>query len=76
MGVSDHSGDDLSNNEKSYDSAYLEDNKVDGTTATADGGITYTEGIDPDKERRVVRKIDRFVVPFVCMLYLFSFLDR
>ena len=32
--------------------------------------------IDPAKEKALLRKIDAHVVPFIVLLYLFSFLDR
>lgn len=68
------SGDELSNNEKKTSPSHLEE--TIGETPTTAGGVTYTDGIDPVKERKVVRKIDAFVIPWVCLLYLSSFLDR
>lgn len=32
--------------------------------------------IDPEKEKKVVRKLDIFIVPVFMITYLFSFLDR
>lgn len=32
--------------------------------------------IDKKKERLLVRKLDRYIVPMMMLLYLFSFLDR
>lgn len=32
--------------------------------------------IDKKKERQLVRKLDRYIVPVVMLLYLLSFLDR
>ncbi|GIZ37168.1 hypothetical protein CKM354_000062600 [Cercospora kikuchii] len=32
--------------------------------------------IDPAKEKRLVRKIDRWLIPLVMLLYLMSFIDR
>lgn len=32
--------------------------------------------IDKKKERQLVRKLDRYIVPVVMLLYLMSFLDR
>lgn len=32
--------------------------------------------IDPEKEKKVVRKLDMFIVPVFMITYLFSFLDR
>jgi hypothetical protein len=40
---------------------------------------TFGDGlpaIDRKKERQLVRKLDRYIVPVVMLLYLFSFLDR
>lgn len=68
------SGDDSSTNEKHTSPVHVE-NAVGATNTTA-GGVTYTDGIDPVKERKLVRKIDAFVIPWVCLLYLSSFLDR
>lgn len=31
---------------------------------------------DPEKEKKLRRKIDRFIVPPVALLYLFCFIDR
>ena len=32
--------------------------------------------IDPDAEKRLVRKLDWRLIPWLCLLYLVSFLDR
>jgi hypothetical protein len=32
--------------------------------------------IDPKEEKALLRKLDRWIVPPVMLLYLFSFLDR
>ncbi|KAG8532642.1 uncharacterized protein KY384_002519 [Bacidia gigantensis] len=37
---------------------------------------THNENIDPELERRVVRKMDFRIVPLVSALYILSFLDR
>jgi hypothetical protein len=34
------------------------------------------EEVDPVAERKLVRKLDLFIVPVVMLLYLLSFLDR
>lgn len=39
----------------------------------AEGGSDY---VSPDEEKRIVRKIDYKLVPFLSLLYLLSFLDR
>ena len=41
-----------------------------------DGGNSETSIDDETKEKRLIRKIDTHVLPFVVLLYLFSFLDR
>lgn len=33
-------------------------------------------GLDPESEKKLRRKIDRYIVPLVALLYLFSFIDR
>lgn len=42
-------------------------------TQTLDDGLPT---IDKKKERQLVRKLDRYIVPVVMLLYLLSFLDR
>lgn len=66
------SGEEL--NEKDIHPSHLENNA--GATPTTRGGVTLTDGIDPEKERKLIRKIDLYVIPWVCLLYLSSFLDR
>jgi hypothetical protein len=40
-------------------------------------GTTYMPDLnDKAMERRVVRKIDTWILPFVCVSYLINFLDR
>lgn len=40
-------------------------------------GSTYIPDLnDKAMERRVVRKIDRWILPFICISYLINFLDR
>ena len=34
------------------------------------------EGLDPAAEKRLVRKLDRHIIPIIMLLYLLSFLDR
>lgn len=48
----------------------LEEQKV---AETLDDGLP---AIDKKKERQLVRKLDRYIVPVVMLLYLLSFLDR
>ena len=40
------------------------------------GDLTSSSGIDPAKEKALVRKIDWHVIPLVMLLYLNSFIDR
>lgn len=40
---------------------------------TLDDGLP---AIDKKKERQLVRKLDRYIIPVVMLLYLLSFLDR
>ena len=37
---------------------------------------SYVESIDPAAEKRLVRKLDRHIIPIIMLLYLLSFLDR
>lgn len=34
------------------------------------------DGFDVEYERRLVKKLDKHIVPVIMLLYLFSFLDR
>ncbi|KAI5837308.1 major facilitator superfamily domain-containing protein [Morchella snyderi] len=40
------------------------------------GGRGGEEGYDVDFEKKLVRKLDRHIIPVIMLLYLFSFLDR
>jgi len=51
--------------EKGRSASYKENNNVE-----------HHHHIDPEVEKRVVRKLDRTVVPIVMALYLLAFLDR
>lgn len=31
---------------------------------------------DPDREKRLVRKLDRTILPWIMLLYLLSYIDR
>lgn len=44
--------------------------------AEINGATAAAQGIDPEMEKRVVRKLDWNLVPLVMVLYLLSFLDR
>lgn len=54
------SGDEMSR-EKDASPSHLEESTGPATQTT----VTYTEGIDPEKERKLIRKIDRYVIPWV-----------
>ena len=45
----------------------------DGALRGYEGG---DPGIDPAKERKLIRKLDLHIIPVVMLLYLLSFLDR
>lgn len=45
---------------------------VNASDASGDVG----DGPDAEYERRLVRKLDKHIVPVIMLLYLFSFLDR
>jgi hypothetical protein len=32
--------------------------------------------IDPKAERRLVRKIDMYIIPFICITYLITYIDK
>ncbi len=32
--------------------------------------------IDPKAEKRLVRKIDMFIIPFICITYLITYIDK
>ncbi|KAH8892139.1 MFS general substrate transporter [Thozetella sp. PMI_491] len=36
----------------------------------------FSAAVDPAEERRLVRKIDRMVMPFICITYLVTYLDK
>ncbi len=46
---------------------------ADGTFANEEGS---EESFDPAAEKKLVRKLDRHIIPIVMLLYLLSFLDR
>ncbi|CAK7244603.1 MAG: hypothetical protein STHCBS139747_006147 [Sporothrix thermara] len=39
-------------------------------------GEALDDAIDPAAERRVVRKIDMMVIPFICVTYLVTYIDK
>ena len=57
---------------------------MDDSTVTKATESGYFDGqgagehleIDPQAEKRLVRKLDFHIIPIVMLLYLFSFLDR
>lgn len=54
----------------SKNASTLQEQKV---SETLDDGLP---AIDKKKERQLVRKLDRYIIPVVMLLYLLSFLDR
>src|SRR3982074_1531055 len=46
-----------------------------GLIVFQDGHVTGA-GIDPKAERRLVRKIDMFIIPFICVTYLITYIDK
>jgi len=60
--------DNKANMEKA-DADFYEGNSSDGIEAT-------TLGFDPKSTKRLLRKIDLHLIPFLALLYLLSFLDR
>jgi hypothetical protein len=46
-----------------------------GLVVFQDGHVTGA-GIDPKAERRLVRKIDMFIIPFICVTYLITYIDK
>lgn len=46
---------------------------ADGTLADEERSGDF---FDPAAEKRLVRKLDRHIIPIVMLLYLLSFLDR
>lgn len=43
------------------------------STRASDG---MQDEIDPEYEHRLVKKLDKHIIPVIMLLYLFSFLDR
>ncbi|KAM3416385.1 hypothetical protein BST61_g7983 [Cercospora zeina] len=67
--VGHHSSGDITPTHEKSDVVYVEKASVDA----ASNDIPY---IDPEKQRKLVRKIDWHVLPLVMLLYLNSFIDR
>lgn len=44
--------------------------------ASALNKMNVEDGFDVEYERRLVKKLDKHIVPVIMLLYLFSFLDR
>jgi hypothetical protein len=45
-------------------------------TVTRSDSDPSSHEVDSREEARLVRKLDRHIIPVVMLLYLFSFLDR
>lgn len=52
------------------------DNTASEEPKATDSDEDVLPAIDKKKERQLVRKLDRYIVPVVMLLYLMSFLDR
>ncbi|KAI7971189.1 hypothetical protein EIK77_007005 [Talaromyces pinophilus] len=44
--------------------------------AVFSGKEDLASAIDPVAERKLIRKIDMFVVPFICVTYLVTYIDK
>ncbi|KAK8862043.1 high-affinity nicotinic acid transporter [Apiospora arundinis] len=56
----------------------IEVGMIENTTTATGGGNSYNNGahFDQGATRRLIRKIDWTLIPFLALLYLLSFLDR
>ncbi|KAJ7204804.1 MFS general substrate transporter [Mycena pura] len=52
----------------------MQDSKIE--EAGSDHSDHSSQIIDPEEERKLVRKIDARILPITCLLYLFAYLDR
>lgn len=46
------------------------------TVDCGESNASVVTGLDGKKEKHLIQKIDLHIIPFVILLYLFSFLDR
>lgn len=52
---------------------FTDDDKLDGVEHVEESGtITWT----PEEEKKLVRKIDLFLMPTIWLMYLLSYMDR
>ncbi|GME41877.1 unnamed protein product [Neofusicoccum parvum] len=49
---------------------------TDAVTPNIDNGLSVTYVIDPEEERKVLKKLDRVVLPLMALVYFFQFLDK
>jgi hypothetical protein len=59
------------------------DTDIDNSDVNGDIGLKLfadhkvpAAAIDPKVEQRLVRKIDMFIIPFICMTYLVTYIDK
>jgi hypothetical protein len=44
--------------------------------ASLEAGVDSSLAIDPEEERKLVRKIDLYILPSMWIMYLLSYMDR
>lgn len=49
---------------------------VDDPKAHLAGPAAVHYAVDPDEERRVVKKLDRVIMPLMALVYFFQYLDK
>jgi hypothetical protein len=58
------------------EAAMLEGKSSDAGFHSEAGSTADDIVVDPDQERKLVRKLDLFIVPMIMVTFFFSFLDR
>ncbi|KAL1629754.1 hypothetical protein SLS56_005277 [Neofusicoccum ribis] len=49
---------------------------TESVTPNIDNGLSVTYVIDPEEERKVLKKLDRVILPLMALVYFFQFLDK